>query len=160
MPLPLRKFLLLLHVTASVGWLGAVLAYLALAIVALRTLDAALAQGAYLSMELTGWRVIVPLALAALATGIVQALATEWGLIRHYWVFAKLVVTLVATAVLLAHLPAVSEMAVAARAATLPDAGSLPRMQLVVHAAGGLAVLVLVTTLSIYKPRGLTPFAR
>ena len=43
-----------------------------------------MARAAYLAMELTTWSVIVPLSLAALLTGLFQALGTEWGLFQHY----------------------------------------------------------------------------
>ena len=49
--------------------------------------------------------VIVPLAIASLLTGVVQALATPWGLFRHYWVVIKLFLTVFATLVLLASPP-------------------------------------------------------
>jgi hypothetical protein len=58
-------------------------------------------------MELTGWYVIVPLAVAALLTGLVMALGTPWGLFRHYWVLISLVLTILATVVLLLHMPTV-----------------------------------------------------
>ncbi len=34
------------------------------------------------------------------------------------------------------------------------------RLELVVHAAGGLLVLLVIAALSVYKPRGLTRFGR
>jgi len=68
----LRKFVLTAHVTSSVGWLGAVVAYLALAVAALTIQDAQTVRAAWIAMELTGWFVIVPLALASLLIGIVQ----------------------------------------------------------------------------------------
>jgi hypothetical protein len=51
-PLP-RKFALTAHVTFSVGWLGAVAAFLALAIAGLTSPDAQMVQAAYLAMDLT-----------------------------------------------------------------------------------------------------------
>jgi hypothetical protein len=68
----LRKCALTTHVTSSVGWLGAVGAFLALAIAGLVSQDTQIVRAAYLSMHLTTWFVIVPLCLAALLTGIVQ----------------------------------------------------------------------------------------
>ena len=58
----LRKFALTAHVTSSVGWLGAVAAFLALAVVGLIGRDAQTVRASYLSMELIGWYVIVPCA--------------------------------------------------------------------------------------------------
>jgi len=74
----LRKFALTAHVTSSVGWLGAVAGSLALAVAALTSQDAQMVRAAYLAMELTGWFVLVPLALASLLTGLVQSLGTKW----------------------------------------------------------------------------------
>src|SRR5213594_3201813 len=67
----LRKFALTTHVTSSVGWLGAVGAFLALAIAGVGSQDAQILRAAYLAMHVTTWFVIVPLSLAALLTGIV-----------------------------------------------------------------------------------------
>ena len=97
----LRKFALTAHVVSSVGWLGAVAGFLALAAAGLTSQDAQMVRAAYLAMELIAWFVIVPLALASLLTGLVQSVGTTWGLFRHYWVLAKLLVTVLATIVLL-----------------------------------------------------------
>ena len=48
----LRKLALTTHVTFSVGWLGVVVAYLALAIAGLTSHDAQMVRAAYLSLEL------------------------------------------------------------------------------------------------------------
>lgn len=93
----LRKFALTAHITFSVGWLGAVVPYLALAIVGLTSHDAQMVRAAYLSMELIGWFVIVPLSLAALLSGLVQSLGTPWGLFRHWWIVVKFLLTTGAT---------------------------------------------------------------
>src|SRR4051794_30986768 len=70
----LRKLALTVHVTASVGWLGAVAASLALAVAGLTSQDAHTVRAAYLAMEWTGWFVLVPFSLASLLTGLVQSL--------------------------------------------------------------------------------------
>ncbi|MGH7798088.1 MAG: hypothetical protein ACREQ2_24770 [Candidatus Binatia bacterium] len=157
----LRKFALTAHITFSVGWLGAVVAYLALAIVGLTSHDAQMVRAAYLSMELIGWFVIVPFSLAALLTGLVQSLGTQWALFRHYWILVKFLLTTGATVVLLRHMQAVSGMSGIAAETTLStgDFRAL-RIQLVVHAAGGLLVLLAAATLSVYKPWGMTPYGR
>src|SRR5713226_5007653 len=90
----LRKLALTTHITLSVGWLGAVAGFLVLSIAGLTSQDAEVVRGAYLAMNLIGLFVIVPMSLAALATGVVQALATEWGLLRHYWVLVKFLLTI------------------------------------------------------------------
>src|ERR671919_2910813 len=106
-----RKCALTAHVTASVGWIGAVLAFLALAIVGLTHQDPQTVRGVYLVMEPAAWLVLVPLAFASLLTGIVQGLGTTWGLFRHYWVLFKLLITVFATIVLLIYMETFSSMA-------------------------------------------------
>ncbi len=95
----LRKFVLTEHLTFSVGWIGAVVAYLALGVSAVTSQDAQTVRAAWIAMELTGWFAIVPLALAALLTGLVMSLGTPWGLFRHFWVLISLLLTILATVV-------------------------------------------------------------
>lgn len=152
----LRKFALTVHLTVSVGWIGAVVAYLALGVSAVTSQDAQKVRAAWIAMELTGWYVIVPLALAALLTGLVMSLGTKWGLFRHYWVLISLVLTLFATTILLLHMPDVSSIADVAREANGADLGRFGGD--LFHAGGGLLVLLVIQVLNMYKPRGLTPY--
>lgn len=148
-----RKLALTTHVTFSVGWLGAVVAYLIVAIAGLTSLDPQLVKGSYVTMQLMAWFVIVPFAIAALVSGLVQSLGTEWGLFRHYWILVKFVLTTLGTVILLLHAPRVSAMAVrAAESALASGDHSQQRLALVIHAAGGLAILLAATVLSIFKP--------
>jgi hypothetical protein len=155
----LRKLALTAHVVASVGWVGAIAAFLALAIAGLISADAASVRAAYLAMRLVGWLVIVPLSLLSLVTGLVQSLGTPWGLFRHYWIVAKLLINLLATAVLLLHMRLIDYMAGAALTGTL-SATNLRRLrvQLIADAAAALIALLIATALSVFKPRGLTPY--
>lgn len=157
MPPGLRKLALTAHVTSSVGWLGAVVVFLALALVGLASEDAPTARGAYLVMEPAARYVLVPLAFASLLTGIVQSLGTAWGLFRHYWVVFKLLITLLATLVLLVYVGTFRQLAVAA-ADSSTDLREVRNASPVLHAALALLVLLVATVLAIYKPRGLTRY--
>ena len=118
-------------------------------------------RGSYLAMKLTASFVIVPFAFASLITGIVQSLGTTWGLFRHYWVLAKLFLTVFATIVLLLKMKVIGYVARVAVTTALSSADlGRPRMELVVHAAGGLLVLLVITMLSVFKPWGLTRYGR
>src|SRR4029450_11794561 len=119
----LRKLALTTHVTASVGWLGAVIAFLALSIAALTRQDPQTGVVAYLVMELTGRVVLVPLSLASLATGLVCSLGSAWGLFRHYWVLFKLAINLVATIVLVLYMQTLEHLGDVAAATTLSGTG-------------------------------------
>jgi hypothetical protein len=156
MPVGLRKFALASHVALSVSLLGAIGSFLALAIVGLATRDPLTVRMAYPAMALTAHDVVVPLAIAALAGGIVQGLGTRWGLFRHYWVVAKLLLTDFATSVLLVKLSMVDFAARAAEGGSFGGDFSMAQMQLVAHAAGGLLLLLIPVLLSIYKPWGMT----
>ena len=155
----LRKLALTAHVISTVGWLGAVASFLALAIAGLTSQDAQMLRAAYVAMELTGWYVIVPLCIASLLTGIVQALGTPWGLFRHYWVLVKLLIAILSTILLLLHMQATSRLAAAPTEMVLssPDLARL-RMQLTADAAAALLALLVATSLAIYKPHGMTRY--
>jgi uncharacterized membrane protein len=159
MPPRIRKFALTAHVDSSVGWLGAVAAFLALAVVGLTSQDAQTTRGAYLVMEPTAWFVLVPLALASLLTGLVQALGTTWGLFRHYWVVFKLLISVLATIVLLTYMETFRVMAGVA-ADPSADLGSVRNFSPALHAALALLLLLVATILAVYKPRGRTPYGR
>ena len=154
-----RRLALTAHVASSVGWLGSVAVFLALAIAGLASVDPQIVRAAYLAMNLTGWYVIVPLGCASLLTGLVQSLGTSWGLFRHWWVVVKFVITIVATALLLLHMQPTTFLAgVAAESALSAADHRGVRMQLVFDAGAALVALLVNTTLSIYKPRGMTPY--
>ena len=155
----LRKLVLTAHVTSSVGWLGGVASFLALALVGLTSQDAQIVRAAYIAMELIAWFVIVPLSFASPLTGIVQSLGTTWGLFRHYWVLIKFLITIPSTIALVLHMQPISRLARAATETTLSstDLGEL-RVRLVGDAGAAVIVLLLATTLSVYKPQGLTRY--
>jgi hypothetical protein len=152
-----RKIALTMHVAVSVGWLGAVLVFLALAVVGLSSQDAAMIRGAYLLMEPAARWVLLPLAFASLLTGIVQSLGTQWGLFRHYWVVFKLVLTVLSAAILLLYMRTFRLMALIAADPAAP-LNVVRNPSPLLHAVLALLVLLAATILAIYKPRGLTRY--
>jgi hypothetical protein len=156
----LRKFLLTLHVVASVGWVGAVTVFLALALAGLLSSDVRIVRASYIAMDLGYRAAIVPLGLASLATGVTSSLATDWGLFRYYWIVVKLVVTGLAIILMLVHLQPVGYMADLA-STTEPMSADFEgqRFTLAVYAGAALLALLTATVLSTYKPRGRTRYA-
>lgn len=153
----IRKFALTTHVTASVGWLGAVAVFLALAVIGLTSQDAETVRGAYLVMEPAARLVLVPLAFASLLTGVVSSLVSPWGLFRHYWVLAKLLITAFATIVLLTYMGTFRYMANMAADPSVELAvvrNAAPRL----HSVLALCVLLIAIVLAVYKPRGMTRY--
>ncbi len=158
----LRKLALTAHVTASVGWLGAVAGVLGLAIAGLTSDDAQTVRAVYIAMESTGWFVLIPLALASLMTGLVQALGTKWGLFRHYWVLFKLFINVFATIILVMYMQTLGDLADVAAATTAPGdhLGGLRSPSPVLHAGAALLLLLVATTLAVFKPAGTTRYGR
>jgi hypothetical protein len=156
----LRKFILTVHITCSVGWIGAVITYLVLVIAAITRQDFQILRAAWLAMALIGWFGIVPLSLTATLTGLIIALGTKWGLFRHYWVLLSLVMTIFATLILLQHMPSVTFFANIAAQGNNADMSRL-RAGLdseLFHAGVGLVLLFVIQVLNVYKPRGMTPY--
>jgi hypothetical protein len=159
MPMPpaWRKVGLVVHVAGSVGWLGAVVASAVLGVVGTTSDDAGVVRAVYLVLEPLGWYALVPFSLASLVTGLVQALGTRWGLLRHYWVLAKLAMNLFATGVLLLYMQTLTLLAATARELGPDgDVDALRTPSPVVHATAAVVLLVVALVLAIYKPRGVT----
>ena len=154
----LRRAALALHLITSVGWIGAAAGYLALGVSAATSEEPLTIRAAWIGMEVIAWNALVPLGGLALLTGLMMSLGTSWGLVRHYWVVFKLVITLVATAVLVAYTGTLDQFADIATddPFTGRHLGLLRSPSIVVHSAGALLLLVAATLLAIYKPIGMT----
>jgi hypothetical protein len=157
MPPRVRKFALTAHVVASVGWVGAALVFLALAIVGLTSQDSATVRGAYLVMEPAARYALLPLAFASLITGLIQSLGTTWGLFRHYWVLFKLLINVFSTLVLVSYMETFRFMASIAGDPSA-DLATVRSASPALHAALALVLLLVATVLAVYKPRGMTPY--
>ena len=153
-PPPVRKAALAVHLTVSVGWVGAAGSYVALAVAAARSDDAELIRGSWSAMELIGWYVLVPAAIATVLTGVLLALGTRWGLFRHYWVLVSLGMTVAATAVLILHMPDVSALQARASRTSASELEAIGSD--LGHSTLGLLLLLVILALNVYKPRGLT----
>lgn len=154
----LRKIALTAHVLSSVGWVGAVAAFLALAVAGIWNANARSLQGVYLAMDLTTWYVIVPLAFASLGTGIISSVGTPWDLFRHYWVVIKLIVTVFSTIILMIHMGPIEALASAATRGNLDSTLRSPQEMMVTASAIAAVALIVLTALSVYKPRGVISY--
>lgn len=144
---PTRKALTTVHIVSSVALLGQELVLVVLALVAIRSTDPSLVRGVYTLLGILVPSVGIPLFLVALVSGVVLSLRTRWGLLRHYWVIAKLVL-LLATALM-------GALWVSPYAEQLIS-DPRPGWQ-AAHLAGvltQLSALTVATALSVYKPRG------
>ena len=155
MPPQIRKIVLTAHVSSSVGWLGGIACFLALAVSGISTHDLPAVHVAYLGMNWIGWRVLVPLSFASLLSGIVQSLGTEWGLFRHYWVLFKLAINVLASTVLLLFMLELRSLVALNASERVTELMSPSPL---IHASVGLMLVLMATVLSVYKPRGMTAY--
>ncbi len=151
-----RKALLTAHIATSVGLIGSIAGFLVLAIVGL----AGGADGtvAFPAMGILTRTLIVPLAIVSIVIGTAQAVLTQWGLFRHFWVLIKLILTVGVTIVLLLQLDQIDMLAALSSEAVDEDRWGAAKASMVLHASGGLIVLMTTVILSVYKPRGLTRY--
>ena len=142
-----RKPLLLVHVTASVGLLGATSSSLLLAIVAASDRDRDVYELISLQSAVFG----IPLSFIALATGIALGPATKWGVLRYWWTTLKLVL-------LVGVIFNGALMIGPTTAQRIDGEGSASKLIF----AASLSVLMLAVSvgLSVYKPGGRVGSAR
>ncbi|MFM7874879.1 MAG: DUF2269 domain-containing protein [Actinomycetota bacterium] len=147
--------MLTLHLFSAVGWIGAIVAYIAVNIAALTSSSDTIVRGAFLILKPMLIYAITPLALTALTTGIVLALVTPWGLLRHRWVVASLWLTGLAVVLLVAHINGddITELTNIANDTSKPASSNLGDLP---NAIGGLVLVSIAFVLNVYKPRGLT----
>ena len=153
----LRRVTFTTHITSSVGWVGAAMAFLALAVIGVTSNDERTVRGAYLVMAPAAWFVLVPLAHASLLSGIALSVGTTWGLFRHYWVVLKLGITVFATVILLIYMGTFRQMAGVA-ADPVVDLAVVRNASPIVHAILALILLLAATVLGVYKPFGMTAY--
>jgi hypothetical protein len=155
------RFVLLTHIVTSVGWVGAVAAYIVLTVIVVTNSDPLVVRGALLSMQASMWYAIFPLSIAALVSGLIQSLGTRWGLFVHYWVIYKLVLTVVGIIVMFMYTDGLDQFAAMAKdPASQNDITELQSPSHLMHPVGGLVVLLATVILSVYKPKGMTAYGR
>lgn len=140
------------HVTASVGWFGAILVFLALSLIGLTSEETEIVRAVYLVMEPAAWGALVPLAAASLVTGLIQSLGGKWGVLRHYWVLFKLLINIGALVILLMYTQTLGYLAEVAASGV--DLDGLRSPSVAVHAVLALVFLLCATVLAVYKPKG------
>lgn len=156
-----RKFVLLVHLLCSIGWFGSVAVFASLATRGFVSNNAGTERAVYLALRLMTWMIVVPLSLTSVMSGIVASLGTPWGLFRHYWVLAKLLLTLVGTGLLLLHTQPIDRISDAAlRSSIAHEGASQLKFQLLADSAAALVLLAVITAFSVYKPRGLTNYGQ
>lgn len=149
---PTRRALLVVHVTASVSWVGITVCLLALGIAGAVNDAAASAEAAHRAMKVFGDWLLVPVALLTLVSGLVLSLGTRWGLALHRWVYTKFWITLAATAATTLFFRDNIDSAHAAIGSGEPVSVN----ELVAPPTVSLSLYLFMTAISVLKPWGLT----
>lgn len=145
---PLRRLLLTVHVVAAGGLVGTDLALVALGVSSVAGADP---RTVYPAASLMETFLVAPLAVVAFATGVVLAVGSRWGLLRHWWVTIKLATTAVLT--LLVVLVLVPSLAASADAAAAGHAfAAAERLPLAVAPSVAVVALVVNVALAVSKP--------
>jgi hypothetical protein len=144
-----HKVALTAHVLTSVGWFGIAAVMLAGALAAIWATPP-VAQDLYRGLEAAPW-LSIPFGLASIATGALLGLGTRYGLVRNWWVVAKMAISVV---VVLTDAVVVRAQAHSALVAGM-SGGSV-----IGPTAAHVVALTVATVLSVFKPRGVTPWAR
>ena len=140
----MRRALLTIHIVCSVGLLGDVAGFLAVAVRASTTDDPALAAASYELLEMFSIGFGIPLSFGALLSGLALTLVSKWGVRRHRWVTVKL--GLILSVIL------VGSFVLGPSVASMQEGGDA-ELAIVLGSLWDVLALTLATGLSVYKPR-------
>jgi hypothetical protein len=158
-----KQTLDILHYVTSVGWAGIGLCQLTLNVVALTSGDALLRHAAHEITHTFDRALLIALGNGSLITGVLLGLKTKWGLVRYWWVFVKLLLTLGVLIFGGVWMGAWIGEAIVRSAPPVEsaDAGYIVvRNRLMSGSISNVVVLLCVTVISVVKPWGRTPFGR
>jgi len=134
-----------------------------LTVLGLRSDDAATVRVSYELLELFDMTILPWSSIGAILSGIAASLTSKWGLVRHYWIVAKLLISIaiIASAFGFLHRWVVSA---AERSAVLETAGddvTVGNLGVWLVTGFGTAVsfVAVAMVLSVYKPWPKTRFA-
>jgi hypothetical protein len=155
----LRKSLLTLHVVTAVGLLGSVAGLLVAGTRAATRDDVAEAHAIYGLMAILPFALGIPLSFLALGSGVLLGLTSRWGVLRHWWVSAKLVL-LVATILLGALVVGPTGAALLDGTTAAAAVDRTGAWRLVAVLAIQLAMVLTAVILAMFRPAGRAPWAR
>ena len=150
-----RKGVLEVHIVSAGAWVGIDVVMGVLVFTALLAGNEGTRALCYLALELFAvWPLIVT-GLVCLASGVVLALGTKYGLVRYWWVAIKLALNVVLVVlVMFALRPGVIEMAEQGRRFMAGEPASLAVGGLVFPPVVSTSALLVATVLAVFKPWG------
>ncbi len=150
-----RKSVLLVHIASAGAWLGVDVVMGVLVVTALVSDDGHTKALAFRSLELVAVGPLLALGLLCLLSGVLLGLGSRYGLLRYWWVAAKLALNLVLTGlVLVALAPEVTAHAEQARQFEAGLPVPLAVGQLVFPPIVSPVALLVAMVLAVFKPWG------
>jgi|GEM_PF-876336 len=150
-----RKWALVLHIASAGAWLGIDVVMAVLIFTSLATNDTATVALCYQALGLVAvWPLFIA-GIVCLATGLVLGLGSRYGLVRYWWVAAKLALNLLLTGLVLVALrPGLAELSQIGRelAAGHPVDAGLHGM--IYPPIVSPAALLVALSLAVLKPWG------
>lgn len=151
-----RKSVLVVHIVSVSAWIGMVVMAVVI-FTAVVTNDDDVRSLSYQALELFLVWPMVTAGLICLASGVVLAMGSKYGVLRYWWVVIKLALNLVLTTLALVALrPAVAEAAEQGRRLQAGDIESIAVGDLVFPPIVSATALLIAVMLSVFKPWGRT----
>lgn len=157
-----RRTVLVLHVLCGVGWMGLDLGLVVLVVTAATSGTGPTVASAYTAVRLVVPVVVPVLATGMLLTGLLLGWGTRWGLLRWTWVVVKLAIGLVLTGlVFVLLLPLVLGLPVelGGSADQVRDAVGSAGRSLLFPPVVSFVALGVSLVLSVWKPWGRTSWS-
>ncbi|MGH3882874.1 MAG: hypothetical protein ACRDRY_12785 [Pseudonocardiaceae bacterium] len=156
-----RKALVTTHVVFSGSWLGVGAVMITLTIIATTADDVAASHYSYGLLELFDQTILPWSSFGAILSGIAVSLTTKWGIVKHYWIFTKLVLAIVVLTCAFSFIHALVVTAetesgqLAGSGGDISELGAV-RTLLIGGFAFAVSNVVAATVISVYKPWGMT----
>jgi hypothetical protein len=155
------KGVLLVHLASAGAWLGIDVVLGVLVFTALLTADEGVKALSFQALELFAPRTLFVTGIVCLASGAVLGLGSRYGLVRYWWVAAKLALNLVLTGLVpLALSPGVFEAAERAQRFAAGAPAALFVGDLIFPPIVSPTALLVAMVLAVYKPWGRIPWER
>lgn len=153
----------LAHLIAALGWIGADVVVGVLAVTGFASGDPGTIAVSYIALHAFAVPVLLTFGLTALGSGLLLSVGSGLGIIRYWWVAAKLLINVILSGLVLVLLqPRLATAgAEAARVdGTLADRLGGISLDLLFPAFVSGAALLAASLLGTFKPWGRTPFGR
>jgi hypothetical protein len=158
-----RRLILLTHLIAALGWFGVDVVIAVLAITGFTSDDPARIAASYIALDTFAVPLLLVFGLSTLASGVLLSLGSRWGLLRYWWVTAKLIINLALSGLVLILLqPEVSTAAHQSALVdpSLPDRLGRSAVNLLFPGFVSGTALLVASLLGTFKPWGRTPLGR